>query len=168
MFEFIALDVQVHPDDQLAVEHADVDLPLKVVLEVHQFGQEGYVVRVGVRCQPQHLCHLVLHLVLYDLPLVLYPVLLLLVVILSGQGQHVSSDGHDVVDFFGNLIYKVVEVVDLHVVAALRRAASSPVIAEVVEDLDLLHDVVREPVQVLAPHLDPVLGLSVLLLETIY
>jgi hypothetical protein len=59
----------------------------------------------------------------------------------------------------------VIEVVDLHVVATLRGAASPAVLPELLEHLRLLHELISEPVEVLAPHLDPVLSLPILLLQ---
>jgi hypothetical protein len=68
-------------------------------------------------------------------------------------------------DLFGYLVDQVIEVVDFHVVATVGGPPSTAVFPEILEHLRLLHELVGESVEVLTPHLYPVLGLPILLFQ---
>ena len=90
---------------------------------------------------------------------------LLLGLVLEGQCEDVPADDDELVDLLRDGVHDVVEVVHLKLAAALGRFACAA-LPELLKHLRLLHDLLSQPVQVLAPDLHAVLRLPVLCTQT--
>jgi len=105
MDKLFALDIQVHPNNQLSIKDSKEDLLLKVIFEVQELCEELHVVRIGFLRVTEDLRHFILGLIYDYIPLVLNVFFLLLVVVLLRQGKHILADNNEVIDLFGDLVH---------------------------------------------------------------
>ena len=114
MHEFIARNVEVHPNHQLLVEDSVCDLLDQMILQIEQLCKQFEVVSVLLVRVRKDLSNFIFQLVDDNPPLPVNGFFLLLVDVLLGEGKHCFANGNQLLYFLGYLVDEMVEVVLFH------------------------------------------------------